>query len=754
MTKEELTKFLTSKANESSPELKKYIQEEIKTIKLGYSDWDKILDMVSTHKTLETNPNNIYSLYLLGVAPEPKKLQHHWELADLADIDLDFSPDGRDKIKEYLMSKFGEKNCVSIGTYGTLGVKGSVQEVSRAFNIAPSEYIKISTLVSDEDKDLEVNEIKEKYPQVAEFLDNHPEVAEVMTKLIGMKKNIGQHAGGFIVSSDNVFDNIPVVRANKGFVSGWQESGAVKELEALGFIKVDILGLACVEQIRRCVEAVHKNHPNNNLPKDVYLVPTDDPKVYDFINTLELDNIFQMESKIFREAVRKVKPRTLQDISNISTLVRPGAACSVDQYAETELDFKTIPKSLHKVYDHTRGWMLYQEQLLQVLMNLGGFTIFEADKVRRLVRKIGKSKTTEENRQAMVDETDQIKKKYLANAIKKIIEDDGWEEAKATEYATKQWDALMGQAKYSFNMPHSYAYSLMGYVQSYLKTYYPIEFWVATLNTISRGQEKNDQSSLGKYIHSITSASGIEVFKPDVNYSGVNFEARDGKIYFALSYVKDVSNGAEEVIKYRPYKDWDDFVQKAIENKLNKRIVRGLIFSGACDFEDPIESRPYKWLLFLTAKKENKKNKKITEEVEEYQANMPTQFDLIQIEYNYCKYSFTGLDTQLKTNKKLANLTPISERDPQKKLWVLVGYIADISTKKSKKSGGEYVLVSVTDFKETISVFAFGEAFRERILGKYHKGQLVKIGVKNDSGWLKLPWEKEYNGKFPIEVVG
>lgn len=305
----------------------------------------------------------------------------------------------------------------------------------------------------------------------------------------------------------------------------------------------------------------------------------------------------------------------------------------------------------------------------------------------------------------------------------------------------------------SFNMPHSYAYSLVGYVQAYLKTYYPIEFWVATLNSIDRGEEKHEQSSLGKYIYSI-SRNNIRVIPPNVNKSGVMFEAtEDNEIPFAMSYIKGVSKGANKVIEHRPYENWDDLLEKSIKNKFNKTIMKGLIFSGAADFNDDIEARPYKWLLYLKKRKGKKKDKKAAKEIEEYLNNWPTYFDLIETEYDYCKYSFTGIDKFVENRPALRNLKPISERDPQKKMWVLLGYISDITKKKSKKSGKEYVLVTVTDFRDVISIFAFGEDYRQKIFDKYGKGQVVKIGVKNDNGWLKLPWEKEYNGKFPIELI-
>lgn len=747
-----------AKSEKLTKEEKEYLEEEIRSISLGFSDWDRAIELYEAGETVE-NPFNILSFYLLGISDYPKKLRHHWELADAADIDLDFSPEGRDRLKAYLSSKYGEENCLSIGTYGTLGVKGSVQEVSRVYNIKPQEYLKVSKLISDDDKDLDEDEIRAKYPQVDEFLNNHPEVASTMVKLTGMKKNIGQHAGGFIVSSDSVWENIPVVKSSKNWVSGWQESGAVKELEALGFIKVDILGLSAVEQIRVCVEEINRRHPDNDLPEDIYLLPLDDPAVYNFVNTLQLDNIFQMESKVFREAVRKIKPKTLQDIANISTLIRPGAACSVDEYAESKMEPHLTPKCLHPVLGHTRGWLTYQEQLMQVLMELGGFTIFEADKVRRLVRKIGKSKTTDANRQEMLDETKAIHDQYLKHATKKIVEDDGWSQKDAKEYAQKQWDGLMGQAKYSFNMPHSYAYSLLGYVQAWLKTYYPLEFWTATLNTIDRGLEKHNQSSLGKYLNSMQKA-GIPVTPPNVNKSGLNFiAADDDTIPFALSYIKDVSKGADKVIENRPYADWDEFLDKMIKHKINKRIVKGLILSGAVDFDDDIEARPYKWLLYLTAKGQKqlkdgtvKMDSKIKEEMDEFQAELPAMFDLIQIEYDYCKYSFTGIDRYLQDTRYKTAKT-ISDRDPQKKLWILIGYITDVSKKKSKKSGNEYALVTVSDFRDSISVFGFGDNYKNRILGNFQKGQLVKIGVKNDSNWLKFPWEKEYNNKFPIEII-
>jgi DNA polymerase-3 subunit alpha len=450
MNKKDLKNFLKQKLTELQEPEKSYLEEEIKSIATN-PEWDKVVELYNAKAKIENNEQNILSLYLLEIAPRPTIIEHRWSLSDCADIDLDFDPSGRDKIKDWLKKKFGERNCVSIGTYGTLGVKGSVQEISRVYGIPPAEYLTVSKLVSDEDKDLSVDDIKEKYPQVEEFLKVHPEVEHVMTKLTGMKKNIGQHAGGFIVSSDNAFDNIPIVRANKGYVTGWQESGAIKELEALGWIKVDILGLSCVEQIRICVEEINSKHPGA-IVGDPYLIPTDDPKVYDLINTLELDNIFQMESKTFREAVGKIKPRSLQDISNISTLVRPGSA-NVDDYVKAKLN-RREPKCLHHIYNHTRGLMIYQEQLMQVLMELGNFTIFEADKVRRLVRKIGKAKTSDESRDAMLKECEKYRQIYMTNAVAKIIKEDGWLEKEATEYAQKQWDQLMKQAAYAFNMPH------------------------------------------------------------------------------------------------------------------------------------------------------------------------------------------------------------------------------------------------------------------------------------------------------------
>lgn len=731
----ELSKTFTRKENE-------YLKEEIKALD-AQQEWKHLKMMIDERDVLQENKNNILSLYLLGLAPEPKSLHHRYELSDMADIDADFEPTGRDKIKNWLKEKFGEKNCVSVGTYGSLGVKGSVQEISRAYGIKPTEYLKVSKLVSDEDKDLDVDEIREKYPQVKEFLNNHPEVSDTITKLVGIKKSHGMHPGGFVVSSDNVYDNVPVVKSGKGYASAWIETGAVKELEALGWIKLDILGLSAVEHVKLCVKEINRKYAGA-IKGDPYLLPVDDPKVYDFINTLQLENIFQMESKIFKDAVKKIKPRSLQDISNISTLVRPGAA-EIDDYVKMKNIKRREPKCLHKVYDHTRGLMIYQEQLMQVLMELGEFSIFEADKVRRLVRKIGKSKTTDENRKAMLKEAENYHKKYLKKAIFKITEEDEWEEKEAKSYADAQWQQLMLQAKYAFNMPHSYSYSLLGYVQAYLKCYYPIEFWTAALSTIDRGQEKHNQSTLGKYVNSIQ-ISGIDVQKPNINKSGILFESDGKSIYFALSYIKDVSKSAEEVVKYRPYKSWEDFLEKTIQNKINKRVVKGLIFSGAVDFEDDIDSRPYKWMLYLAQKK---KNSKIKEEIKEYQEKFPGKYELLQNEYDYCKYSFTGIESYLKETK-YKNLTIVSERDPAKKLWVLVGYITDISMKKSKKSGNEYLLLTISDLRESLGIFVFWDNVKQDILENYEKGDMVKVAIQNDSNWLKLASNKLIGSKSPI----
>lgn len=733
MTKKELKSILIEKSKSLSEEELSYLKEEIKSIDLGSPDWDKVISLYENKQKVE-NKYNILSLYLLGISDYPKKLEHRWELADVADIDLDFSPDGRDRIKEYLKQKYGEDNCVSIGTYGTLGVKGSFQEICRVYNIPPKEYISISKLLTDDMKDLDIDEIKELVPQLKKFLEKYKEISDAITKLTGVKKSIGSHAGGFVVSSDSVVDNIPIVKSSKTWVTGWQESGAIKELEALGFIKVDILGLSAVEQIRQTVNEVKKRHKNVKLPEDIYDVDVNDPNVYDFINTLELDNIFQMESKVFVDAVKKIKPRKLSDISNISTLIRPGAACTVEEYAKSVMDKTKTPKCLWDVFYHTRGWLIYQEQLMQVLMILGGFNIFDADKVRRLIRKIGKSKTSDENRKEMVENLDVIYNEYIKNAIKKITTEDGWNENKAEEYSKSQWDAILGQAKYSFNMPHSYAYSLIGYVQAWFKTYFPVEFWVATLNTIDRGREKYNQSSLGRYIYKINK-SGIVVKKPDVNRSDVNFIADGDDIYFALSYIKDIGNSSAVVVENRSYKNWGDFLQKAKSKKINKRVVKALIFSGALDFDEDVLKRNDKWNEYC------KKEEKV-----EFNYHK-----LIEIEYDYCKYSFTGVPKFILEKNTGSRL--VSEFDYSKKLASVIGYVEDIANKKSKKSGNNYILLTITDFRSSISIFVFGAENKEYISNNIKKGDFVKVVVENDDRWLKLPMFKNHGLDRPIKVI-
>ena len=312
--------------------------------------------------------------------------------------------------------------------------------------------------------------------------------------------------------------------------------------------------------------------------------------------------------------------------------------------------------------------------------------------------------------------------------------------------------------KNCFNMPHAYSYSLMGYVQAALKYYYPLEFWTASLNTIDRGQEKHGHSSLGKYINSIEKAN-ITVHSPNINKSGIMFESDDTGIYFALSYIKEVSKGAATIIEHRPYRDWENFLEKAIKYKINKRIVRGLIFSGAVDFDSSVDERSYKWLLYLAEKGKKKLksgkvswNKKIKEELDDYKNNMPKKYQLIREEYEYCKYSFNDFRDVL-INTKFKNLKTVSERDTRKRLWVLAAFIDNIQVKKSKKSGKEYVFVTITDFHETIGVFCFFEESKKRLLKYYNKGDLVKIVIKNDNNWLKLASSHDIGGKPAIEKI-
>jgi DNA polymerase III alpha subunit len=294
----------------------------------------------------------------------------------------------------------------------------------------------------------------------------------------------------------------------------------------------------------------------------------------------------------------------------------------------------------------------------------------------------------------------------------------------------------------------------MGYVQAYLKCYYPLEFWTAALNTIDRGLEKHGQSSLGNYINTIIN-SGIEVVPPNINKSEMDFYGKDSKIYFALSYIKGVASGAESIVNNRPYEDWDDFLNKALELKFNKRVVKNLIFSGACDFDEDISDRPFKWLQYLSSKK---KSKKATEEIEEakkqYFKNGASIYVVISEEYDLLKYSFTGIQSAVK-DTKYARVPLISDRDPYKRLWVLLGYIDNIKMKKSKKSGKSYLLLTLTDFREPLQVYVFGD-YKNTVQEKFHKGQLVKCAIKNENNWPKIPWASEIGlprDKLPIEAV-
>ena len=235
----------------------------------------------------------------------------------------------------------------------------------------------------------------------------------------------------------------------------------------------------------------------------------------------------------------------------------------------------------------------------------------------------------------------------------------------------------------------------------------------------------------------------------------MDFYGKNSKIYFALSYIKGVASGAEPIIGNRPYEDWDDFLEKAIKLKFNKRVVHGLIFSGACDFDEEVDDRPYKWLQYLTLRK---KGKKALEEIEEakkkYFKNGASIYVVISEEYDLLKYSFTGIHSAVQGTKY--SLVPlVSDRDPHKKLWVLLGYIDNMKMKKSKKSGKSYLLLTLTDFREPLQVYVFGD-YKTIIQEKFHKGQLVKCAIKNDNNWPKLPWASEIGlprDQLPIEVL-
>ena len=511
-----------------------------------------------------------YSLHITDIDPMPYGLLFERflnpERVSMPDIDMDFCQARRQEILDYVVDKYGRTNVAQIITFGKLLAKGVIRDVARVLDMPYSKADAMAKLIPDElGIDLEGSYNKE--PKIKELIESDPQAARVWEfakALEGLNRNAGTHAAGVVISNEPLWQKTPLFKPTGLDTLATQYSG--KYVEDVDLIKFDFLGLKTLTVIEEANKLVEKRHGKriDFIHEDI-----NDRGVYEYISTGDTLGLFQIESSGMQDLAKKLKPHGFEDVIAMLALYRPGPMESgmLDDFVERKHGRAKITYAfpeLEPILKPTYGVIVYQEQVMQIVQTIGGFSLGGADLVRRAMGKKIKA------------EMDKLKEEFAEGAAKK-----GFDRVKAAEL----FDLIVKFAGYGFNKSHSAAYAMVTFYTSFLKRYYPTEFMAAILTL-----EKNNTDKVVKYVDELK-RMGIRLLPPDINRSDLEFVADniDGKevVIFGLGAVKGSGDIAiSSILKAReegPFKDLSDFISRIDSSKVNKKVIESLIKAGALD---------------------------------------------------------------------------------------------------------------------------------------------------------------------------
>ena len=484
------------------------------------------------------------------------------ERISMPDIDVDFCQDQREKVIEYVINKYGRERVCQIITFGTMKAKAVVRDVGRALDMAYGDVDKIAKLIPDDLK-MTIQKAIQQEPQLKQMAEADPKVAQLLEtadRLEGLARHAGTHAAGVVVAPNQLEEYLPVYKDQK--TGGINTQYSMKYVEMVGLVKFDFLGLKNLTVIQNAVQMIRDGQ---NQEFDITRLRDDDKASYDLISSGNTTGIFQLESSGMKEMLVKLKPSCFEDVIAACALYRPGPLGSgmVDDFIERKHGRKQVVydlPQLEPILKDTYGVIVYQEQVMQIARSLAGYSLGQADLLRRAM---GKKDDKEMARQ---------KDQFLAGAQAQQID---------PKKAEAIFDLMAKFAEYGFNKSHSAAYALIAYQTAYLKAHYPVEFMAALLSC--------DMDSTDKVLKNISDCreQGIEVLPPDINASGQSFTVVGNSMRFGLGAVKGVGGGAvESILEARQvgkFTDLYDFCERVDLRRVNKRVMEALIKCGAFD---------------------------------------------------------------------------------------------------------------------------------------------------------------------------
>ncbi len=493
------------------------------------------------------------------------------ERVSMPDIDVDICNENRQKVIDYVVDKYGRDRVTQIITYNTMKAKAAVRDVGRVLDVPYADTDAIAKMIPFDlkmtiDKALEINpDLKERYdadPQVRELIDD-------ARALEGLVRNAGTHAAGVVISKDPLTDHIPL-QANDDVVTTQFPMSTVEEL---GLLKMDFLGLRNLSIIQEAVKII-KASTGKTIELDK--INLAEPGVYEMLSRGESEGVFQLESGGMRSFMKELKPESIEDIIAGISLYRPGPMEQIPRYIQNKNHPDKVSYKhplLEPILDVTYGCMVYQEQVMQIVRDLGGYSMGRADLVRRAMSKKKHDVMTEERKNFIYGQTDNDGNVLIEGAIRRGVSES---------VANAIFDEMMDFASYAFNKSHAAAYAMVTYQTAYLKHFYPAQYMAALLSSVLDVPEKIARYTLD------CNRMGIRILPPDINKSCSGFTVSDSDVRFGLAVIKNIGVGCIDSIcterkKGGAFRSYDDFVKRTAHLSVSKRVHENLIKSGAFD---------------------------------------------------------------------------------------------------------------------------------------------------------------------------
>jgi DNA polymerase-3 subunit alpha len=484
------------------------------------------------------------------------------ERVSMPDIDIDFCFERRDEVINYVIDRYSKENVCQIITFGTMAARGVVRDVGRVLKIPFADVDRIAKMIPGV-PGTSLGDSLEKVPELKALVDGSEEYQRLMKyslTLEGISRHASIHAAGMIITPTPLVNHVPLYRSNKGEITSQYD---MKSIDAIGLLKIDVLGLRTLTVISNALKMIEENFGVVIKPESI---PLDDEKSFDMLRAGDTTAVFQLESAGMKELLRNLKPTTFSDIIAVNALYRPGPlqAGMVNTFVDCKHGRKKIKYEhpvLEPILGDTYGVILYQEQVMQIASNLGGFTLGEADLLRKAMG----------NKQ--IDVMEGQKKKFFDGAVANNA-------PKKTAQAI--WDQMETFAQYGFNKSHSAAYAVVSVRTAYLKANYPAEFMAATLTS-----ELDDTDRILVLLEDCREL-GLKIVPPNINTSEADFRAKDGCVFYGLGAIKNVGLGAvAHIVDERndggPFRSLENLCVRVSSRVVNKRVYESLIQSGSLD---------------------------------------------------------------------------------------------------------------------------------------------------------------------------